>query len=144
MEINWQGAIAEVLLAELYPDLELSQPYVVESSNTRESDFIYKEQGIEVKCNRFYRIYPRYFVNKERFNKKRDLASFLIACAINEEPLKATKFYLFGYIQTSKIPEYPVETRHSSPAYSIPIKDFQDLNGLFRSFSLANYMGASH
>ncbi len=57
MEINWQGAIAEVLLAELYPDLELSQPYVVESSNTRESDFIYKEQGIEVKCNRFYRIY---------------------------------------------------------------------------------------
>ena len=141
LEVNWQGAIAEVQLAKLYPHLKLSQPYVVYDGDTRESDFIYQEHGIEVKCNRFYRLYPHFFINQQRFDKKRDLAEYLIACAINSSPERAISFYLFGYLESEEVVTYPVRKEYSSPAYAVPTRAFKPLDDLLKPFNLANYMG---
>ncbi len=135
LNVNWQGAIAEVQLAKLFPELKSD---IVYNSDMRESSFIYEGKEIEVQCNIFYRMYPFFFINKERFDKKKESARFLIACGINAEPEKAAFFYLFGYLESKKIIEYPVNSKYD--VYSVPIKDFENLDILMRPFSLTNYM----
>ncbi|GAG97253.1 unnamed protein product, partial [marine sediment metagenome] len=98
LETNWQGAIAEVFLKRMFPSLLLSQPYVVESDETTECDFLFEEEGIEVKCNRFHSIYPVFFINETRFLKKFDHTRKVVCCAINDSPSKASKFYIFGWL----------------------------------------------
>ena len=138
IEINWQGAIAEVILQKEYPHLKLSQPLVVDSENTLESDFIYRDLEMEVKCNRFYGdvfghpypAYEAYFINVHCFEKKKHLFNVIVCCGINEAPKIATFFYIFGSVAKQDVPNYRIVTEHhgqklSSPTFPVPLKDLK-------------------
>ena len=130
IEINWQGAIAEVILQKEYPRLKLSQPLVVYSENTLESDFIYRDLKMEVKCNRFYKTYEAYFINVHCYEKKKHLFNTIVCCGINEAPKVATLFDIFGWVSKQDVPNYSIVTEHhgkklSSPAFPVPLKDLR-------------------
>lgn len=133
IETDWQGAIAEVILKETFPFLENSQPFVVNSLNTKNTDFKFRDMGIEVKCCRIPHIHPdfRFFVNVQKFIKVKSLIKYVICCGINDAPKTATKFYVFGWVEGKDVDKYPVNTKCVSPAFAIPIRDMKDIYMLF-------------
>ena len=104
---NWMGAMGEIFIQREFPWMELTQPYVIYDEDVEGSDFFYKG-GIEVKCRHFPHFYKNYLQNVRETKKKGHLSKVLIATAINNDPAKATKFYIFGYIPVEEIRDHPI------------------------------------
>lgn len=121
LEVNWQGAIAEVILKQKYPFFIDAQDPVVYSTDTMQTDFVCDELRLEVKCNRFSKMHPVFFVNQALYHKKGHLFDKLICCGINNTPKDASEFYLFGWINKIEIPKFPLETGFNAPAYAVPL-----------------------
>lgn len=136
LERNWQGCIAEVFLRQLYPQLELGQPFVVEGENITECDYVYHDQGVELKCNRFSRMWNYFLKNVDEHSHKGHTAKILICTAINSAPSKAMKFWVFGWIPMEEIEGCEIWTSETSPnikspAYAIPREQLRPLSELF-------------
>lgn len=131
LEINWQGAIGELMVYCIVPPLALAQPVVISGIDTFNTDFTTPSgKKVEVKCNRFLGDYPRFFVNRHIFDKKP--CDYLLCTCINDHPSKATVFTILGYLEAAKVRAYPLEERYASPAYSVPVGDINpDVAGLF-------------
>ena len=136
-ERNFQGAIAEVYIQRLYPQLRLSNPYILPQRDVTDADFIYEDLGIELKCRRIRRGLPPFgfFKNVDEHNSKGHLAKILIGTAINGPPDRAQYFRLFGWIPTVEIHECRIYTSEDSPgiispAYGIPFERFRDMKDL--------------
>jgi hypothetical protein len=132
LEVNWQGMIAELLIQQHYPVLDCAQPFVIDDANTLAGDFTYESLYMEVKCNRFYTLYPQYFINVDRFHKKRHLITHVICTAINEAPSNATEWHVFGGISVERVTQHPIIDEYSSPAYAVPIEAFTPFMTILR------------
>lgn len=147
LERNWQGCIAEVFLRQIYPQLQLGQPYVVEGENITECDYIYHEEGVELKCNRFSRMWNHFLKNVDEHRHKGHTAKVLICTAINAPPARAVKFWIFGWIPMEEVEECEVwrsevSPNIKSPAYAIPREQLRGLADLFKpgDWNLGNFM----
>lgn len=145
-ERAWQGAIGEVYLPHLFPQLELGQPYVSYEDDVKGTDLVHHmqstkdttmiyESGIEIKCNRFRHMYREFFKNVAEHEWKGHLSKVLIGTAINAAPKLATIFYLFGWMPMEDVSKYDVRHNPSkgitSPCYGIKVKDFKPMKLLF-------------
>lgn len=140
LERNWQGCIAEVLLRQVYPQLQLGQPFVVEGEDITECDYVYHDQGIELKCNRFTSMWNHCLKNVREHKHKADVAEILICTAINGPPATATKFWILGWMPMEEVEKCEIWTSETNPkikdpAYAIPREWLREMGGLFRRLS---------
>ena len=124
IEVNHQGSIGEIMVEWIYPTLVLAQPAVINSANTGGTDFLYNGARIEVKCNRFYRPYPLFYINRQRLVKK--MPDLVLCTSIEDKPSLAKVFTVHGWMSATEIMKYPVSTNISSPAYAVPVNDLHD------------------
>jgi len=147
LERNWQGCIAEVYMRELYPMLRLGQPFVVDGRTISECDYVYKDAGVELKCNRFKRMWNHFLKNVGEHDYKGYTAKVLICTAINAPPANASTFWIFGWINMDEIKKCEIWTSASgekvkSDAYAIPRESLRPLSELFKpgDFNLSEFM----
>ena len=147
LERNWQGCIAEVYLREIYPRLILGQPLVIKGRSISECDYVYKDAGVELKCNRFKYHYKHFLKNVEEHAYKASLAETLICTGINGPPASATDFFIFGWIKMSDVEKCDIWTPETgphikSPAYAIPKKGLYPMKDFFSAsdFKLSGFM----
>lgn len=109
VETDWQGALAEIVLLDKYPQLKTAQPLIVKSLNTRNTDFKLRDAGIEVKCCRFNRQSPRvFFLNLKYYQNVKPYAKFFIFCGIDDSPQYAQSLFIFGYIEKEQVESYSI------------------------------------
>uniref|UniRef100_A0A6M3M5B7 Uncharacterized protein n=2 Tax=viral metagenome TaxID=1070528 RepID=A0A6M3M5B7_9ZZZZ len=147
LERNWQGCIAEVYLRQIYPMFDLGQPLVVEGGQIAECDYVYKDKGIELKCNRFKKMYNYFLKNVGEHSYKGYTAELLICTGINGPPSTASIFWIFGWISMEDIEKCDVwkpgpNSNVRSPAYAIPRDQLKPLSELFYGgdFSLSQFL----
>ena len=138
LERNWQGCIAEIYVRRIYPQLRLGQPLVVEGPNITECDYFYKDQGIELKCNRFTRMWNYFLKNVRETEFKGDTAEILICTAINGPPARAWIFWIFGWMRMEDVEKCEIwrpgeRSRIKSAGYAIPLEDLKPINDLITS-----------
>jgi len=134
VEMHWIGLLAEMPLEWFYPDLHKGQEWVVDSIDTNKPDFIYKGQNIEVKCHTWYKWYETYFVEKRRWDKKKDVSKFLFCCMINDVPQRATVSKALGWIEAERVDTYLVDNvkAWAAEAYAIPVTDLKPMDDFFK------------
>jgi len=147
LERNWQGCIAEVYLREIYPMLGLGQPLVVTGRSITECDYVYKDAGVELKCNRFKQMWNHFLKNVDEHEYKGYTAEVLICTAIDAPPANAGIFWVFGWITMEEVKKCDIWDKKTgekikSPAYAIPRERLRPLSELFKpgDFKLGDFL----
>ncbi len=117
LDAEWQKAIAELILKETFQFLN--------------GDL--GNMAIDIKCCRVPFIHPdfRFYLNVQKFIKVKSQVKYVICCGINDVPKTATKLFIFGWVESKNVERFPVNTKCTSPAFMIPIRDMQDIYMLF-------------
>jgi hypothetical protein len=128
---NWQGALAEIIIQQNYPQLNLFHPSVAYSEDCKEADFYYGNMKYELKCNRWGdKLFDTFHVNVDRFLRSPDY-KILICSTINGHPADATELSVRGWIERCYINTYPKISARYSLVYDVPVSILADIETLF-------------